>query len=620
MFASLAAWATDEKAVLKALGCSLAIIEFDPSGTILTANENFCKTLGYDLAEIKGQHHRIFVDPAEANGGGYKAFWSKLARGEFHACEYKRSAKGGREVWIQASYNPVMNAKGVVNKVVKVATNITAEKLKNAEFESKLNAISRVQAVIEFSPGGEIITANANFLALLGYQLDEIKGQHHRMFVAPSEGQSPDYEAFWRKLNSGEAISASFKRIGKGGKEVWIQASYNPIFDMNGKVTKVVKFANDITDLTEIGAGLARLADNKIDQRIDKAFSPTFEKLRVDFNIAHDKLQQALLHIADGTTAIHAGALQISTAADDLSHRTEQQAASLEETAAALDQITATLKKSADGATHARDVVSAADRDAKTSAIVVRQAVEAMDAIATSARQISQIIGVIDEIAFQTNLLALNAGVEAARAGDAGRGFAVVASEVRALAQRSAEAAKEIKSLISASSTQVDTGVKLVAETGKSLDRILGQVTEINGVMDEIASGAKEQSAGLAEVNIAVNQMDQVTQQNAAMVEETTAASHSLSQEAMRLSGLLAEFQIGRPEGEPSIRSALQKAVPHAFRSTATGMKPSRDAGPAKRAARGIASRSNPQSAATSQTKVVNGAPLESGSGAWEEF
>jgi methyl-accepting chemotaxis protein len=268
-----------------------------------------------------------------------------------------------------------------------------------------------------------------------------------------------------------------------------------------------------------------------------------------------------MLQVTDSMNAIHSGTQGISTAADDLSRRTEQQAASLEETAAALNEITTTAKKAADGATHARDVVAAADEDAKKSAVVVRQAVEAIDTIAKSSQQISQIIGVIDEIAFQINLIALNAGVEAARAGDAGRGFAVVASEVRALAQRSAEAAKEIKGLILASSTQVEHGVKLVNETGKSLERIMGQVTEITSIVSQIAAGAKEQSIGLGEVNTAINQMDQVTQQNAAMVEETTAASHSLSQETEQLAGLIGQFQTDQVSGKDSMRRELPRCV-----------------------------------------------------------
>ncbi len=515
---------SDSQAILNALSRSLATIEFDPSGKILSANDNFCNALGYSLAEIKGQHHSMFVDADYARSQDYKDFWAKLNRGQFDAREYKRIGKGGREVWIQASYNPVVNSKGVVQKVVKVATVITEEKLKSAEFEGKLKAISRVQGIIEFTPGGEVITANENFLSVIGYRLDEIKGQHHRMFVEPAYAQSSDYQEFWRKLNNGEFVAAEFKRIGKGGKEVWIQASYNPIFDLNNKVMKVVKFATDVTErvraVNEIAAALSQLAENNLERRIDKAFIPAFEPLRLDFNRSVEKLQSTLVLIAESTGALEFGAQEISIAADDLSRRTEQQAASLEETAAALGEITATVKQSAEGATHARQVVAAADENAKKSALVMRQAVEAMDAISKSAGQIGQIIGVIDEIAFQTNLLALNAGVEAARAGDAGRGFAVVASEVRALAQRSAEAAKEIKSLISASSAQVDQGVKLVAETGSSLEQIKVQVAEINGIVGEIAAGAQEQATGLEQVNTAVSQMDQVTQQNAAMVEE----------------------------------------------------------------------------------------------------
>jgi methyl-accepting chemotaxis protein len=322
-----------------------------------------------------------------------------------------------------------------------------------------------------------------------------------------------------------------------------------------------------------LGQGLGRLASGDLVQLIDTPFAAKTEKLRQDFNASVDKLRQTMLSVVSSVDAIQSGTREITMASDDLSRRTEQQAASLEETAAALEEITATVKKSAEGADHARQVVATADNDAKKSTVVVRQAVEAMDAIAKSAQQISQIIGVIDEIAFQTNLLALNAGVEAARAGDAGRGFAVVASEVRALAQRSADAAKEIKSLISASTTQVDHGVKLVAETGKSLERIMAQVTEINTVVAEIAAGAKEQSTGLAEVNTAINQMDQVTQQNAAMVEESTAASHTLSQETVQLSDLVSQFQVGRTGSDDPLRQQLQKVAPHAFRQSPKGVR-----------------------------------------------
>jgi methyl-accepting chemotaxis protein len=316
----------------------------------------------------------------------------------------------------------------------------------------------------------------------------------------------------------------------------------------------------DQVAIDALGEGLDRLSSGDLVFRIDAPFPDKLVKLRQDFNASVDKLQQTMLSITTSVNAIHAGTGEISSAADDLSRRTEQQAASLEETAAALDQITATVKKTAEGASHARDVVSEAKGNAETCGAVVRQAIAAMGTIEKSSDQIGRIIGVIDEIAFQTNLLALNAGVEAARAGDAGRGFAVVASEVRALAQRSAEAAREIKNLISASTTQVDEGVKLVAATGQALERIVVQVAEINAVVTNIAASAHEQSTGLDQVNTAVNQMDQVTQQNAAMVEESTAASHSLAQETEELSRQISSFRLGKPATIETLRPTAKPA------------------------------------------------------------
>jgi len=293
--------------------------------------------------------------------------------------------------------------------------------------------------------------------------------------------------------------------------------------------------------------GLDRLSKGELLFRLERQFAAEYEKLRADFNLAMERLQQAIGGIAVNTQGVLASAMEITQASDDMARRTEQQAASLEQTAAALDEITATVRKTAEGASTARDLVTAAKLDAERSGTIVGEAVAAMSGIESSSRQIGNIIGVIDEIAFQTNLLALNAGVEAARAGDAGRGFAVVATEVRALAQRSADAAKEIKTLISASGGQVATGVRLVGETGKSLTRIVEQVNRLNVLVGDIAGSAQEQATALAEVNTAVNQMDQVTQQNAAMVEQTTAASHALGGEADELARLVGLFQIGEP-------------------------------------------------------------------------
>ena len=299
-----------------------------------------------------------------------------------------------------------------------------------------------------------------------------------------------------------------------------------------------------------LGAGLKDLASGDLMVRLGEGFSPAYAQIRDSFNEAIDRLKTTVQSVVESAGAIRSGAQEVTSSSDDLSRRTEQQAASVEQTAATLTQVTTVVKKSAEGAGHARQMVTTADGAAKQSAVVVRQAVEAMSGIAKSSQQISQIIGVIDEIAFQTNLLALNAGVEAARAGEAGRGFAVVASEVRALAQRSAEAAKEIKTLISASTDQVDKGVKLVAETGQSLERIMTQVTEINAVVGDIAAGAQEQSTALQEINSAIEQINLVTQQNAAMVEESTAAGRSLSEESSKLAQLVGQFRLARPASE----------------------------------------------------------------------
>lgn len=314
--------------------------------------------------------------------------------------------------------------------------------------------------------------------------------------------------------------------------------------------------------------GLDRLASGDLTYRITTAVGADHVKVRDDFNAAMARLQDAMKHVATSTRGIESGTEEIAAASEDLSRRTEQQAASLEETAAALDEITATVRKTASGAKAANEVVTAARTEAEKGGGVVSDAVEAMSAIEKSSVQIAQIIGVIDEIAFQTNLLALNAGVEAARAGDAGRGFAVVAQEVRALAQRSADAAKEIKALISASTTQVSAGVKLVDQTGDALRRIVARVLEINGVVNEIASSAVEQSTALNEVNTAVNQMDQMTQQNAAMVEESTAATQSLKGEACELSRLIGGFSIGQ-DSAPVVR-APQRTPPSSARPVRT--------------------------------------------------
>lgn len=446
-----------------------------------------------------------------------------------------------------------------------------------------VSAIRASKAFIEFTPEGQVLTANDAFLKTMGYQLDEIVGKNHSLFVDPEYARGSVYQNFWKELRAGNQRADKFQRITKDGKTVWLLASYMPVTDASGKVFKVVKFADDITEtemvleraeaereenarqqalvVTELARGLRGLSKGDLTVSLDNAFSSEYEQLRQDFNAASGQLRDTLNTIASGAEGMTTGVSEISQASADLSRRTESQAASIEESAAALDQATSSVRDTAASAENANELVSAASQEAESSREIVGRAVDAMGAIEKSSNEISQIISVIDEIAFQTNLLALNAGVEAARAGDAGRGFAVVASEVRALAQRSSDAAKEIKSLIMASTDHVDNGVTLVGQAGEALQSIMSRVHEVSGLVSSIAGSAKEQSRGLGEINSAVNQMDQVTQQNAAMVEQATAASMSLKQEAEQLLGMLAHFNTGNGQAAAAPQAVASAPV-----------------------------------------------------------
>lgn len=563
--------------VLAALDLSFAIIEFDVDGNILTANKNFCDLMGYSEAELRGKHHSMFLNPDYAKSSDYKVFWKKLQGGEFICSEFTRLAKGGAEIHIRGNYNPIKNSSGKVLKIVKFANDITQTKMHGIDTGAKIDAISRAQAVIEFKTDGTILTANENFLKALGYSASEIVGKHHSMFVEPAFAATSDYAEMWRKLNAGEFIAGEFKRVGKGGRAVFIQASYNPVFDFKGRVIKVVKFATDVTDRVEnverLANSLTSLAEGDLSQNIDKPFIASLEKLRRDFNLASARLCDAMRTVRNNAEAISSGAHEIRTAADDLAKRTEQQAASVEQTAAALEEITTTVKDSSKRAEDSGALVGRAKEHADHSGEIVSEAIVAMDEINKSSNEISNIIGVIDEIAFQTNLLALNAGVEAARAGEAGKGFAVVAQEVRELAQRSASAAKEIKTLITASGTQVASGVRLVSKAGEALQMIAGNVNDINKDIGAIIKSAREQSNALNDINRAINLVDEGTQQNAAMVEEQTAASHGLAEEAKALFRLLEQFRFDDSQkathtpSKASAAPAMPQRAPRKFAS-----------------------------------------------------
>jgi len=543
----------EASAILAAVSRSQAMIEFTPDGIILGANANFLTAMGYALDEIVGQHHRMFVTPEEHVGASYASFWERLRGGQFQAAEYRRIGKGGRSVWIQASYNPIVAADGKLVKVVKFATDITEQKLANADFEGQLAAISKSQAVIEFDLSGIVLTANANFCAALGYRLDEIKGRHHRQFVQPEEANSPQYQAFWKTLANGEYQAAEYLRIGKGGREVWIQASYNPIFGPDGKPYKVVKYATDVTArkaaISGLGASLKRLAHGDLTARLDVPFEGDLDELRQAFNDTTNQFAGIIGRLRDTSSALKSTTAELLEGAETLSTRTTEQAAAVEQSSAAMAQLQSTVAENAKRAASASVNAQSVSQTAEVTGEVMRQANNAMERIHNSSSKISNIIGLIDDIAFQTNLLALNASVEAARAGDAGKGFAVVAIEVRRLAQSAAGASAEVKKLVEQSGIEVASGSKLVAEATQKLLTMLDGVQE-NGVLIEgIASASQEQSSTISEITKAIHIMDEMTQHNQTLVEQTNMNVGRTGERADELDGIVDVFVVTPSRG-----------------------------------------------------------------------
>lgn len=545
----------DYKGQVEAIGRSQAVIEFDLDGTIITANDNFLSTVGYQLSEVQGKHHSMFVDRATAESDTYKQFWKTLARGEYQAKQFKRFGRGGKEIWIQASYNPIFDEDGKPYKVVKYASDITEKKLEEINNTSKIEAIDRSQAVIEFNMDGTILIANDNFLNAMGYSLGEIQGKHHSMFAEPNYAASHEYKQFWADLNTGQFQSGEYMRLAKGGREVWIQATYNPMLDLNGRPYKVVKFASDITEqkqmqqstenlLEEVNTVMHAMAQGRADLRVNGEYHGQFNKLKQAVNSYCEKISEIVVKIRESSQLVNEGAEEISRGNLDLSRRSESQAASLEETSASMEEMTSTVKQNADNAKEANDLAIGARDLASSGGEVVSKAISAMHQINQASSKISDIIGVIDEIAFQTNLLALNAAVEAARAGEQGRGFAVVATEVRNLAGRSATAAKEIKELIEDSVQKVTDGSELVNQSGETLEEIMESIRQVAEIVGDISSATQEQAQGIDQVNKAVIDMDSATQQNTALVEEAAAAAESMSEQSRELNELVSFFKV----------------------------------------------------------------------------
>lgn len=523
----------DNRGQVDAVKRSMAVIEFDLEGNILAANDLFLTTVGYTLDEVVGKHHRIFMPKGEDRTPAYAAFWKRLGEGGSENGQVRRVGKSGDDIWLEATYETVSDPDGRPFKVVKYAFDVTKAKNIEADSLSQIDAIQKVQAVIEFTPDGVILRANDLFCNALGYREDEIVGQHHRIFLSEEAAAAADYATFWRDLSEGRAKDGDFIRVSKDGREVFIRASYNPIRNASGKVVKIVKFAIDTTVFQTTAKvmreGLGRLSAGDLEVRLYTELGE-LDAIRADFNTSVGKIHDVIRSVSDRSTEVASSTEAVSGAVRQLAQRTERQAATLEESAAALNELAASVVHSAEDASEARKKATIVIEDTARSSATMKDAMSAMDAIEESSKQISAISVMIDDIAFQTNLLALNAGVEAARAGSAGRGFAVVASEVRALAQRTSEASREISELVEASGAHVTKGVGLVKETGGQLKSIDVQINEISQGVERIALAASEQSNALQELNSAVSDLEGATQSNAAMAEETTASIVALDE------------------------------------------------------------------------------------------
>jgi methyl-accepting chemotaxis protein len=555
-----------------------AVIEFDTNGHILDANDNFLRAVGYDRSEVVGKHHRMFVEPSMAASSEYARFWEKLSSGEAIEAQFLRLGKGRRQIWLQAIYTPILGRSGKPEKFIKFATDITAQKSLIADFEGQVAAIRKSQAVIEFDLTGTVLDANENFLATVGYSLGEIKGRHHSLFVDPAERSSSDYALFWQKLGRGEYDDGRYLRFGKDGRQIWIQASYNPIFDALGKPYKVVKYATDITASVAAQETLRKAVDDiRLAIEAAKGKDLTLRipvsgrtgeigDLCTGVNELLGSVTGIVRTVSEISGRISEGSIRISRDSRDLAQRTEEQASSLEETAATAEELSASVKQSAERAREATGLGSHAREAAQRGGAIVGEAVAAMERIEKASGDIAEIVTVIDSIAFQTNLLALNAAVEAARAGDAGKGFAVVASEVRALAQRSSASANDIKKLISNSTTEVSNGVRLVKDTGVALADIVDSSNRVAEALADISSAAREQAHGIEEVAKVVAYLDDITQRNSSMVEESAGVSNELEQATATLQKVVSAYRTGEsPAADLSARieQELGAMAPH---------------------------------------------------------